>query len=362
MASLRAILNETTPPSSPQLPHVPADDPDTVDGEEAPIHDPAGRADTPFDNSEHWQGRAASTDTYTPPLFSSLDPFCMTPTCAQKRPSQAIQSRAEAVCKRMCLAPPSASKVHEFIQAKSTREQTRLNAEEYKLLKLSICSTSSSSLVPLPRVRDHISVEEQNVMIYELLNKKIEEYVFRVLLRDDLPFYVKKKEDVATVVQKILVEHPDWGLTPKVHDNKVQFDIVMCRISERTNDRRSEFKRAISQSMYEAPTKAEPRACIPLAKPQTIYELCKTLTKISPHINVKVSLGMLGRVAILRHVYKESPGRNFWNKVDDNLTAIRDQCNNDRRAISAAIQKILKHDCRIYGPFDLTTYLATGSI
>ncbi|KAI9451883.1 hypothetical protein BJY52DRAFT_1226417 [Lactarius psammicola] len=204
MASLRAILNEMTPLSSPRLPHVPADDPDTVDGEEAPIYDPAGHADTPFDDSEHWQGRAASTNTYTPPLFSSLDPFCMTPTCAQKHPSQAIQSCAEAVCKRMCLAPPSTLKVYEFIQISVEEQNVMIYGE-------------------LLRLGDAISVIQPVDTVFripELLNKKIEEYVFRVLLCDDLPFYVKKKEDVATFVQKILVKHPDWGLTPKVHNNK----------------------------------------------------------------------------------------------------------------------------------------------
>ncbi|KAF8258305.1 hypothetical protein EI94DRAFT_1708111 [Lactarius quietus] len=231
----------------------------------------------------------------------------------------------------MCLSLLSAKKVHDIIE---------LSFEEQSL-------TVYGELL---RLGDHINIIQPVDAVFrisELLEKKFEEHIFKVLLCNNLPFYVKKKEDVTAIVQKLFVDHPEWGLTLKIYKNKTQLDAIICQILEQANDCCSDINKAIFQSMYEPSKNAEPTQHIQLKRLQTISELCKSLMEIYPHAN--------------RHIYQEDSGKNsgwhLWNKVDNDLALICEACRNDRKAISHAIQRILKCGCTLYGPCDLTLFI-----
>ncbi|KAF8274173.1 hypothetical protein EI94DRAFT_1696118 [Lactarius quietus] len=196
MASLTAILNEPTPPSSPQRrAPSPSQNPDiTGDEQVTPAHETF-----PIVNivaldlfGDFGQGVCAQTTNGAdiPPVISlsDFDPFCMTsmsPISTLKRPSQAIQDHAEVVCKRMCLALLSAKKVHKFIEPSIKEQNLTVYGELLKLV-------------------DRINIIQPVDAVFRipaLLKKKIEEHIFKALLRDNLPFYVKKKEDITAIVQ-----------------------------------------------------------------------------------------------------------------------------------------------------------------
>ncbi|KAJ6626093.1 hypothetical protein B0H10DRAFT_2000289 [Mycena sp. CBHHK59/15] len=84
-----------------------------------------------------------------------------------------------------------------------------------------------------------------------------------------------------------------------------------------------------------------------LEEPCDIIKLCEALVAIVPDANVKVTLPMLGRVALLRQILVD---------VDEQLAKLRTKYENDEQLISKAIAKVLKADCRAYGNPDLSLF------
>ncbi|KAJ7937502.1 hypothetical protein B0H13DRAFT_2302667 [Mycena leptocephala] len=76
-----------------------------------------------------------------------------------------------------------------------------------------------------------------------------------------------------------------------------------------------------------------------------------------PDAGMRVTLAMLGRVALLRQVLIDvKGGQKFWEKVDEQLAMLREKYDNNEAAISKAIAKVLKHDRRAYGNPDLSIF------
>ncbi|KAJ6543310.1 hypothetical protein B0H10DRAFT_1970453 [Mycena sp. CBHHK59/15] len=89
--------------------------------------------------------------------------------------------------------------------------------------------------------------------------------------------------------------------------------------------------------------------------PLDIIKLCEELVNILSDANMKVTLPMLARVAILRQILIEVSGSSkFWEKVDAQLAEIREEP--DEARVSKNIAKVLKNDCRHYGSPDLTLF------
>ncbi|KAJ7772760.1 hypothetical protein B0H14DRAFT_2966127 [Mycena olivaceomarginata] len=123
-------------------------------------------------------------------------------------------------------------------------------------------------------------------------------------------------------------------------------------------DRRYEMKKVLVDGTW-AVVKGEDGETIlsDLNDPMDIITLCEALIAIVPDAGLKVTLPMLGRVALLRQVLIDiSGGSKYWEKVDEQLALLRTKYEDDEKLISKAIAKVLKNDCRSYGNPDLSLF------
>ncbi|KAF8164717.1 hypothetical protein B0H34DRAFT_793181 [Crassisporium funariophilum] len=72
-------------------------------------------------------------------------------------------------------------------------------------------------------------------------------------------------------------------------------------------------------------------------------------TKLVEDTRCLVTVPLCGKIAILRAVYTEHPGANFWDKVDSRLEMMRSRAEGDQVKVVRAIKGYLKKDKTIYG-------------
>jgi hypothetical protein len=168
----------------------------------------------------------------------------------------------------------------------------------------------------------------------------------------------------------LILEHGDlWGVTNDVVDDKASWGTIASRIRIRLTDRRYDMKKVVSlslpsSSLLSADTpqlvdgmwtsiKTEDGETMVADRedPLDIIQLCEALVDIVPDAGIKVTLPMMGRVAVLvchnpchraifpdceqRQVLVDAKGGSkFWEKVDEQLSMIREKYENDEPRIS----------------------------
>ncbi|KAF7363215.1 hypothetical protein MVEN_00674300 [Mycena venus] len=68
----------------------------------------------------------------------------------------------------------------------------------------------------------------------------------------------------------------------------------------------------------------------PNAEHQNIYNLTQVVIKDTL---CKISVELCARIALMRNVYLKHPGNNFWDKLDDRLSQIRNVAKGDKKKI-----------------------------
>ncbi|KAJ6614514.1 hypothetical protein B0H10DRAFT_148494 [Mycena sp. CBHHK59/15] len=182
------------------------------------------------------------------------------------------------------------------------------------------------------------------------LDNKIDVHSIRTLLSPTLCHYVKKAGgDTPSGIMKSLVqEHASpWGLTVDVLDDKIQWGVVTTRIRTRLTDRRYKIKKVLCDAMWVSVKGEDGQVTITdLEEPCDIIKLCEALVAIVPDANVKVTLPMLGRVALLRQILVDvNSGAKFWEKVDEQLAKLRTKYENDEQLISKYVHYVKNYVC-----------------
>ncbi|KAJ7749769.1 hypothetical protein B0H14DRAFT_3513584 [Mycena olivaceomarginata] len=139
---------------------------------------------------------------------------------------------------------------------------------------------------------------------------------------------------------------------PEVLEDKAQWGVVSSRVRTCLTDRRYEMKKSAW-----AIVKGEDGETImsDLNDLMDIITLCEALIAIVPDAGLKVTLPMLGHVALLVLI-DTSRGSKYWGKVDEQLVLLRTKYEDDEKLISKAITKVLKNDCHSYGNPDLSLF------
>ncbi|KAJ7842497.1 hypothetical protein B0H13DRAFT_2365207 [Mycena leptocephala] len=184
------------------------------------------------------------------------------------------------------------------------------------------------------------------VVIPKKFENKINIHSIRTLLDPTLSAYVKKSgADSPSGIMKALVQDhcPNWGLFLDQIQDKAVWDPVSSRIRHRLTDTRYDIKKT---RLY--------------LDPLDIITLCEALVQLVPDAGLKVTLPMLGRIAMLRHILIDlNGGPKFWEKVDEQLAELRGRyadVEDSEVKISKVIAKVLKNDCRNYGNPDLSVF------
>jgi hypothetical protein len=172
----------------------------------------------------------------------------------------------------------------------------------------------------------------------------------------------------------LIVQHPGWGVTADQLDDKEISWAVLTRSCGHLTDRRYDIKKEVCLVFVDAQmymfismlflqcadslwifTKSEDGETIVTDRqdPLNIVKLCENLVDPVPDAGVKVTLPMLGRVALLvclflfvvailifhqRQVLLDVSGRtNFWDQVDQQLAHLREKYDHDEARISKCV-------------------------
>ncbi|KAI8995713.1 hypothetical protein BD414DRAFT_409931 [Trametes punicea] len=220
---------------------------------------------------------------------------------------------------------------------------------------------SNAMLLKLNERLEIIAPADAQWAISENLKDKIEQYANAILCSPVLSEYVTKQSSTK-LVAGILARHPSWGYTLEVQADKYKRDIVLARIGQRLTDRRSDIKEIILLSLgpglqtFGTTSKSKKQK---VAVKTDIVQLCSDILARCHATNLKVTLQMCGRIALLRKTMVavlQSPGSNFdkyWYVVDAQLASLQAKYPSDPAAISRWVSKSLEEDLQQYGRADL---------
>ncbi|KAJ7934034.1 hypothetical protein B0H13DRAFT_2306060 [Mycena leptocephala] len=239
---------------------------------------------------------------------------------------------------------------------------------------------SYAQLIKITEMQALVGPTAANFSIPKKLDHKIDIHSFRTMMSPTLGFYVKKSrpDSPSGIMKTLIIEHGEhWGVTNETIDDNSRWSIIGSCVRTRLTDRRYEIKKTASHSLhipsasqlsadplqlFEAvwtSAKAEDGETVVTEREDLLYivQLCEALANIVPNAGVKVTLPMLGWVAVLRQVLIDvNGGSKFWEKVDEQLSLLRETYENEEARISQAIGKVLKNDCRTFGAPDLSLF------
>ncbi|KAJ7719038.1 hypothetical protein B0H16DRAFT_1700420 [Mycena metata] len=246
--------------------------------------------------------------------------------------------------RKLKLKPEGVMMLEEFCKTASSVSDVKMYAQ---LLKISEMQSQAQTVVA-------------SSVLSKKLENKIDIHTFRTLMSGSIPFYVKKAgpDSPSGVMKGLIQEHVGSWISQESIDDKAQWTVVSSRIRIRLTDRRYDIKKVFVDGVW-ITTKSDEGEIIYTARedPLDIIKLCEALVDIVPDAAVEVTLPLLGRVALLRQILIDvNGGPKFWDKVDEQLTGLREKYDNDETRISKAIGKVLKNDCRTYGSPDLSIF------
>ncbi|KAK7040965.1 hypothetical protein R3P38DRAFT_3452832 [Favolaschia claudopus] len=335
MAPARKLAALFDTPSSPLVP------PSTDNGHT--------ESTTPAGSPSHFHGRHTSSLPSTPTnrRSGSSSPYSSARSNRRARHTQRedFTQGGVYVAKKLKLKPEGVMMLEEFAKNANSMNEIRSYGQLLRITEMqALVSAPAGSFVIPKNWKYH----------------KIDVHTFRTLLSPTLPFYVKKAgtDSPSGIVKKLIFDHAgEWGVTSEDIDDKAKWSVMASRVRTRLTDRRYDIKKTISDSIWITIKTEEGEVTVnDREDPLDIIQLCEVLVNLVD-ANLHVTLPLLGRVAVLRQVLiDDNGGAKFWEKVDDQLSKLREKYENDETRISKAIGKVLKNDCRTFGNPDLSLF------
>ncbi|KAH8100335.1 hypothetical protein BXZ70DRAFT_939069, partial [Cristinia sonorae] len=199
-----------------------------------------------------------------------------------------------------------------------------------------------------------LSPPDSQFMIPRNLKDKLEQSVMAVITSPNIDAYVTAQ--LATQrVMRMLAQHPEWGFTADVANDRHKSDTVKRAVDNRLTDRRSVIKGLIAKS---AGLAVDKKTGLGVAD-RDIISLCRAINGLMKGYNATITLPMCARVAFLRNLYVTSVdnrGDGYWSFVDESLLSLRNmfgQKVDGAKQITATFMNILEEDLKTYGGRDL---------
>ncbi|KAJ6536222.1 hypothetical protein B0H19DRAFT_1271013 [Mycena capillaripes] len=246
--------------------------------------------------------------------------------------------------KKLKLKPEGNMKLEEFSKTADSKSEVAMYAQLIKIIE------NQALMVPAAT----------GFVIPKKFEGKVTIHSIRTILDPALSAYVKKAgaDSPSGILKNAILAHtPHWGITTKQTQDKNVWDPIASRCRHRLTDARYN----ILESLWTV-TKDENGETVMTdrADPLDIIQLCEALTDLVPDAGVKVSLPMLGRVAILRQVLVDvHGGQKLWEKVEEQLADLRNRYADDENPevkISKSVARVLKNDRRSYGNPDISIF------
>ncbi|KAJ7736620.1 hypothetical protein B0H14DRAFT_2993614 [Mycena olivaceomarginata] len=300
---------------------------------------------SPLGPPTHGNSRLASDPVTPSNRQGSSSPYASPAALSSRHHRRTSSGAAEdfaqvgvLAARKLKLKPESVMRLEDFAKTAASGSEVTMFAQLLKLTEMQALLSPAAGTFVIPKKLDN----------------KIDVHSMRTMLSPTLTFYVKKAggDSPSGIMKTLVQDHASaWGLTPEVLEDKAQWGVVSSRVRTRLTDLLVDGTWAV--------VKGEDGETIlsDLDDPMDIITLCEALIAIVPDAGLKVTLPMLGRVALLRQVLIDiSGGSKYWEKVDEQLALLRTKYEDDEKLISKAIAKVLKNDCRSYGNPDLSLF------
>ncbi|KAJ7872758.1 hypothetical protein B0H13DRAFT_2349340 [Mycena leptocephala] len=216
--------------------------------------------------------------------------------------------------RKLKLKPEGIMRLEDFSKMATSASEVAMFAQMLKITEIQALLSPANTPFTIP----------------EQLDNKIDIHNIRTLLSPSLAYYFKKSGRTlpASIMKVLILEHADaWGVPPKVLDDRAQWGVISTRVRTRLTDHHYEVKKVIFDSVWVV-VKSEDGEPINTdhEDPLNIIQLCEALVNMVPEAGLKVTFPMLGRVTLLRHIVIDvNGGQKFWDKVDEELVAIRNK-------------------------------------
>ncbi|EED77964.1 predicted protein [Postia placenta Mad-698-R] len=169
------------------------------------------------------------------------------------------------------------------------------------------------------------------------LNDNIYNISWSVIYSSKLPAY---KGNIPTTYVLNIVRLRGYDLPPNIEQNPAAWKKVVKCTRTCLTDVRSNSKKKFKLSIAAKDSKDQ----------WTIYKLTKEL--IGKKKDVKISVPLCARVALMRAVYVINSSGTFWNNVDKELESLRASARNDPARLVKGFQYLLQLDHQTYGVDD----------
>ncbi|KAJ7813265.1 hypothetical protein B0H14DRAFT_1443423 [Mycena olivaceomarginata] len=254
------------------------------------------------------------------------EPLAIDPSlqaASRKRPAEDMAQYAEAAARNVRLKPDAKEELLKFAGA-SGQEQgiwlaARLLAQEERL--------------------DTIQPAESVYHMSQKLQGKLDKTCFLVLVDHTIPAYLTSDIPVKRV-QTHLEKYPSFGWTAEIKADKTKTKVILTRVRTKLTHGRNNIKNLLEKSIGTVDADGVRHDYVDL------YKLASNILGLGSRVapDTKLSLDFCVRVALLRAKVQESPGQDYWNKVDEYLEQVRVKKDNNAVRIAEVFGQIYDQD------------------
>ncbi|KAJ7810172.1 hypothetical protein B0H14DRAFT_3151346 [Mycena olivaceomarginata] len=242
---------------------------------------------------------------------------------SRKRPAEDMTQYAEATARNVRLKPDAKAELLKFAEA-SGQEQgiwlaARLLAQEERL--------------------DAIQPAESVYHMSQKLQGKLDKTCFLVLVDHSIPAYLTNDVPVKRV-QTHLEKYPSFGWTAEIKADRTKTKVLLARIRTKLTHGRNNVKNLLEKSIGTVDADGVRHDYVDL------YKLASNILGLGSRVapDTKLSLDFCVHVALFCAKVQESPGQDYWNKVDEYLEQVRVKKDNNAVRIAEVFGQIYDQD------------------
>ncbi|KAJ7770389.1 hypothetical protein B0H14DRAFT_3590650 [Mycena olivaceomarginata] len=160
-----------------------------------------------------------------------------------------------------------------------------------------------------------------------------------VLIDHSIPAYLTNDVPVKRV-QTHLEKYPSFGWTAEIKADKTKTKVLLARVRTKLTHGRNNIKNLLEKSIGTVDADGVRHDYVDL------YKLASNVLALGSRVapDTKLSLDFCVRVALLHAKVQESPGQDYWNKVDEYLEQVRVKKDNDAVRIAEVFEQIYDQD------------------
>ncbi|KAJ6543802.1 hypothetical protein B0H10DRAFT_2281533 [Mycena sp. CBHHK59/15] len=185
------------------------------------------------------------------------------------------------------------------------------------------------------------------------LKVNIQAYMAPILLSSKLGSY--KGEEPSQLVFDLIKKHR-FDMPAGFEHNPAICAKLLAAIQEALTQARSRYKKLLFASVKVMQNKLV--IDLPVEKHQNLFGLAQSFVDGS---KCRINGGLVGRIALMRAVFLEYPGTNFYDKLDTRLVLMRKTAGGDAEAIDLMFEGLIVEDKQNHGDVEIV-YQGTDDI